>query len=470
MDALLAGRIQITMSMAFHMLFAAAGVGMPLLTLIAEGLWLWRRRPEYLTLARTWARVTGVLFAMGAVSGTALAFQMGLLWPRFMERFGAAVGPAFSLEGFAFFLEAIFLGLYLYGWNRLSPWAHWAAGLGIVLSVAASSVLVVSANAWMQNPVAVRQLLTDPQRFEPLQALFGNPRWPVMALHSTLATYAATGFAVAGLYAVAARRRTGTAGPGSAAIQAALHIALAVGGVAALALPVTGDVSARMVAEQQPAKLAAMEGLFETRSRAPLTVGGWPDVEGRRIVGGLELPSALSLMAYRDPDATVTGLDRVEPELWPNVPLTRTAFQVMVGAGLLMLASAGWYWLAAYRRRSTGRPLTADRLLMAAVAASGPLGYVALEAGWVAAEVGRQPWIVYGVMRTAEAVTPATGVSLTLATFAALYGVLLAATVAFLRRITRGARAEAVPQTGAVRETSRPARAPATAVGVGGGP
>ncbi|HEY8488234.1 MAG TPA: cytochrome ubiquinol oxidase subunit I, partial [Thermaerobacter sp.] len=228
MDALFAARLQMAISLGFHMIFASLALGMPVLMLMAEGLYLRRGDPRYLELARTWAKVTAITFAIGAVSGTALSFELGLLWPRFMELAGPATGPAFTLEGFAFFTEAIFLGLYLYGWNRLSPWAHWLTGIPVALSSAASSVMVVASNAWMQNPVAVETLLEDPQRFDPVAALFGNPAWPVMAVHSTLATYAATGFMVAAVYAWAALR-----GYRDPMRRSALRMAMALGTVAA---------------------------------------------------------------------------------------------------------------------------------------------------------------------------------------------------------------------------------------------
>lgn len=402
MDSLLAARLQMAISLGFHMVFAALAVGMPLLMLLAEGLYLRRRDPRYLELARTWSKVTAITFAIGAVSGTALSFELGLLWPRFMEVAGPATGPAFTLEGFAFFTEAIFLGLYLYGWERLSPVAHWLTGIPVAISSAASSVLVTAADAWMQNPVGAETLVANPEAFDPIAALFRNPAWPVMAVHSTLATYAATAFAVAAVYAWAALR-----GHRDEMRRSALRMAVAMATISALLMPVTGHTSAQFVAGNQPVKLAAMEAQFKTERAAPLRLGGLPDPEAQTVRYAIEVPGMLSWLAFGDTSAEVPGLDRVPRDQWPNVPVTHIAFQIMVIAGILMVLVVAWYWSASWRRR--GRVLYDRRLLWGLVAA-GPLGFIALEAGWVVTEVGRQPWIIRGVMRTSEAVTPAPGV------------------------------------------------------------
>lgn len=427
MTDLLAARLQMAFSLGFHMIFAAAGVGMPLLMLIAEGLWLRTGRKSYLGIARTWSKATAVLFAIGAVSGTALSFELGLLWPPFMEFAGSIVGPAFTLEGFAFFIEAIFIGLYLYGWNRLSPVAHWLTGIPVALSGAASSVLVVTANAWQQNPVGAELVTSNPAALDPLGALFGNPTWGIMALHSTLATYAATSFAVAGTYAWAALK-----GWREQKVHDAMRIALAVGVVAALLMPVTGDMHAKGTARRQPVKLAAMEAQFETERGAPLRIGGIPDVEARETRFAIEIPGALSWLAFGDVNAEVAGLNQVPREEWPNVPVVHYSFQLMVGAGFAMLFVAALYW--ALVRRRGARVLEDRRLLWILVAAS-PLGYVALETGWIVSEVGRQPWIIYEVMKTADAVTPAGGVPITLAAFVALYLFLTVVLIWLLRRL-----------------------------------
>jgi cytochrome d ubiquinol oxidase subunit I len=425
---LTAARAQMEVSLGFHMVFAALGIGLPLLLLIAEAQWLRTGQPHYQALAKQWAKATALTFAVGAVSGTALSFELGLLWPHFMARSGATIGSAFTLEGFAFFLEAIFLGLYLYGWDRLSPRAHWWTGVPVALSGLASGVMVVAVNAWMQYPFG-RSGGTDLQLGP--TAPFSSPAWLHMSIHSSLSCYIATGFATAGVYALGLLR--GRLDPYH---RSGLRIALAVGGICALLQPLSGDISARAVARLQPAKLAAMEAIFETHSGAPLTIGGWPDLEAREIRYGLEIPKGLSLLAHHDPNAVVSGLDQVAVEDRPNVIVTRTAFQIMVGIGFTLMAISLWYWLADRRRGQL------STLLLRVLVVAAPLGFVALEAGWVVTEVGRQPWVIYQVMRTRDAVTQVSGIAVTLAGFSVLYALLGVTLSMLLRRLAQNRRVQ----------------------------
>jgi len=273
MNDLLAARSQMGMSLAFHIIFAVVGIGMPLLMVMAERRWLTTGDQVYLELARRWAKGTAIMFAVGAVSGTVLSFELGLLWPHFMEFAGPIFGMPFSLEGFAFFVEAIFLGIYLYGWDRLSGRAHLGAGIVVALSGALSGIFVVIANAWMNTPTGFTMVDGRPTGIDPIAAIF-NPAALTQTIHMTLAAYAATGFAVAGIHAFLLLRK-----PANAFHRRALHIALLVGGPAALLQPLSGDRSAKMVAQHQPAKLAAMEAHFRTESAAPLIIGGIPDEE-----------------------------------------------------------------------------------------------------------------------------------------------------------------------------------------------
>jgi cytochrome d ubiquinol oxidase subunit I len=411
MNDLLAARSQMALSLGFHILFAVVGIGMPLLMVVAEQRWRMTRDPIDLELARRWSRGTAILFAVGAVSGTVLSFELGLLWPGFMEFAGPIIGMPFSLEGFAFFTEAIFLGIYLYGWDRLRPRAHVIAGLLVAFSGMISGVFVVIANAWMNTPAGFDLIDGKPANIDPVKAIFNAAAFQ-QTLHMTLAAYAATGFAVAGIHALLLLRD-----PLNRFHRRALGVGLLVGVPAALLQPISGDISARNVAQYQPAKLAAMEALFETRTGAPLLLGGWPDMERREVRLGLEIPFGLSVLAHHDPGAEVTGLDQVPRADWPNVPIVHLAFQVMVGLGTVMALVALWAAWAFLR----GLDLAGNRLLLRAVALCGPFGFLAIEAGWTVTEVGRQPWIVHGVLRTSQAVTPMPGLVWTFLGFTLLY-------------------------------------------------
>jgi cytochrome d ubiquinol oxidase subunit I len=435
MDGLTAARLQMEVSLGFHMIFAALGIGMPVLMLIAEGKWLRTGAPHYRELARTWAKATALTFAVGAVSGTALSFELGLLWPRFMALAGGVIGPAFALEGYAFFIEAIFLGLYLYGWDRLSPRAHWWTGVPVAVSGLMSGVLVVAANAWMQAPVSYALDANGALASSHPFAAFQSPAWLHMAVHSSLSCYIATGFAVAGVYAAGMLR-----GRGDAYHRSGLTIALVLATIAALLQPLSGDWSAREMVAYQPAKLAAAEAHFETSSHVPLLIGGLPDEDGN-VRFALRIPSGLSIMLGRSPATVVTGLDDFARDERPPVTLSHIAFQVMVGCGFALIGVSLLYWLM--RRRGKGDAKWLLRLLVLAA----PLGVVALEAGWILTEVGRQPWVIYGVMRTADAVTPRTDIPATLFGFTVLYLVLGTALVLLLRGLARSQRRAAESAT-----------------------
>jgi len=422
MSDLLAARWLFGLSLAFHIVFAAIGVAMPLFMVLAE--WRWRRGgdPVHLELARRWAKGTAILFAVGAVSGTVISFELGLLWPRFMELAGPVVGLPFALEGFAFFAEAIFLGIWLYGWNRVSPGLHLASGVVVAVSGAVSAFFVTLANAWMAVPAGFTLEAGRAVAVRPLEAMF-PPGWAHEVLHVLLSCYAATGFAVAGIHAFALLRNRG-----NTFHRAALRIALGVGGAAALLMPISGDLSARQVAATQPLKLAALEGQFHTERGAPLRVGGLPNVERAETRFALEIPYGLSLLAFHDPHAEVKGLLDFPRDTWPPVAKVHLAFQVMVGLGTLLAALAALHFFFVLRRREH------PSLLLRALAVAGPSGFVALEAGWLVTEWGRQPFTVWGVLRTADAVTPVQNLAIPLVAFSALYVFLAAVVFTLLRR------------------------------------
>jgi cytochrome bd ubiquinol oxidase subunit I len=411
MPDLLAARSQMAVSLAFHIIFAVVGIGMPVLMVIAERRWQKTGDPVHLDLAKRWSKGTAILFAVGAVSGTVLSFELGLLWPAFMELAGGIIGMPFSLEGFAFFTEAIFLGIYLYGWDRISPRAHLWAGIAVAISGAASGIFVVTANSWMNSPAGFNLVAGRPVNIDPVAAML-NPMAFQQTLHMTVAAYAATGFAVAGIHAFLL-----LFDPVNAFHRRALTAALALGAPAAVLQPISGDISARSVAARQPIKLAAMESHFETMADAPLTIGGFPNPETGQTLYAIRIPYGLSLLAFHDPHAVVRGLNDFPRRDWPNVPIVHTAFQVMVGLGTYMALVSlwiGWIWL---RRRD----VTANRWRLRAIALGAPMGFIAIEAGWTVTEVGRQPWIIQGVLRTADAVSPMPGLVVPFLLFTLLY-------------------------------------------------
>lgn len=432
MSDLLAARAQMALSLGFHIIFAIVGIGMPVLMVLAERRFLRTGDPVFLDLTKRWAKGTAILFAVGAVSGTILSFELGLLWPGFMEFAGPIIGMPFSLEGFAFFTEAIFLGVYLYGWGRISPRAHWWSGVLVAVSGAASAVFVVIANAWMNTPRGFRVENGIAVDVDPLAAMATPAAFP-QVLHMMLAAYAATGFAVAGIHAwLILRGRT------HPFHRHAVRIALYVGIPAALLQPISGDISARYVAKWQPAKLAAMEGQFHTERGAPLRIGGLPDEETMTTRWAIEIPRALSLLAFHDPDAMVQGLEEFPRDEWPPVAVTHLAFQVMVAIGSYLAVVAVWALVLMLRRR----PLEARPWLLRALAIATPLGFIATEAGWVVTEVGRQPWIIYGVARTADAVTPMPGLVVPFTIFTLMYIGLAVIVFVLLRRHVMGSPSE----------------------------
>lgn len=433
MTDLFAARSQMALSLGFHIVFASIGIAMPFLMAAAHALALRTRDPVYLELTRAWSKGVAIFFATGAVSGTVLSFELGLLWPRFMEHAGPIIGMPFSWEGAAFFIEAIAIGLFLYGWNRLRPWVHWGSGVVVGISGVLSGLFVVCANAWMNHPAGFDWVNGEARNIDPWAAMFNRAAWG-QGLHMILAAFEATGFAVAGVHAIGLLKQ-----PGSEFHRKALRIALAAGAVAALIQPLSGDRLAKHAAAWQPAKFAALEGLFRTQQPAPLLIGGVPDEASGSVAYGVEIPRLLSFLAQGDFSSEVKGLDAVPRELWPPVAIVHGAFDVMVGCGtiLALLGAAGL--LALWKRPRRLEHPWALRLLALAL----PLGFVALEAGWVVTEVGRQPWIIYGVMKTADAVTPMPGLIYPLSAFAVLYVLLAALVTRLMVRQFRHARGSA---------------------------
>ncbi len=440
MDTLTAARWQMTVSLIFHMVFAAIGIGLPLLLVLVERQYLRTGQQHYRALARKWAKAVGLLFAVGAISGTALSLELGLLWPKYMEVTGAVVGHLFGLEGFAFFVEAIFIGLYLYGWDRMSATAHWWCGVVIATSGMVSGLLILGVNSWMQIPVGFdaeafkqtgRVLVSDPM------AIFSRPLWLLMAVHSTLSCYIAVSFAVAGIYAWGWLR-----GRRDAYHASALKVSLAVGAIAAVLQPISGDIQAKYVYKTQPVKFAAMEGQFKSEAYAPLRIGGLPDEDRQTTDFAIEIPGGLSFLATGNPSAMVVGLNEIDRQFWPPVSLTHAAFQAMVGLGMFLVIAAIWYWIIVWRRRDSAP----NRWLMWVLVIGGPMGFIALEAGWVVTEVGRQPWVIQGLLLTRDSVTPAGGVQAMFYGFSVLYAILTVTVIVLLRALAGGSEQAAAPQ------------------------
>jgi len=424
-EYLLEARQMQALSLGVHVPLVCFGIAFPAMVLFAEGLWLRTGDPAYKALAKRWSKVMLILFAIGVVTGTILSFELGLLWPEFMRRWGEVFGVAFALEGVSFFVEAIFIAIYVYGWDRLSPRAHIMSGIPIVISGFTGAAFVISVNGWMNNPSGFDVEGGEVVNVRPFEALFNSNVWHEL-IHMYLAGFLVAGFLVAGVYAVAALK-----GKRGTYYRAGLVIPLAIVALAAPAQMVVGDWAARTIAEEQPTKLAALEGLDETTEGAGLTAGGIY-VDGK-VYGGIEIPNLLSLLAFHDPNAEIQGLDAVPEEDRPPVAIVRNSFQVMVGIGTFLAAVSAWFLWARWRRSS----LPGSKWFLRAVVAAGPLSVVALIAGWITTEVGRQPWIVYEFMRTEEAVTGADGIPIGYATITAVYVALAAVAFVLLRRIAR---------------------------------
>jgi cytochrome bd ubiquinol oxidase subunit I len=429
-----AARLQMALSLGWHIIIASFGVGMPGLVLFAEWRGLRTGDPNYGLLARRWARAMGVLFAVGAVSGTILSFELGLLWPGLMGTFGQTIGLPFTLEGFAFFVEAIFLGIYLYGWDRLPPRTHLLSGIPIVVAGVASAFFVVAANAWMNQPRGFDLIDGKVTGVDPWAAMF-NPATPPQTTHMIIAAFMVAGFSIASVYAVAILR-----GRRDRYHMLGFLIPFTVAAVLTPVQIVVGDWIARFIADYQPVKLAALEGLYETGRGVPLHVGGVV-VDGEMRYA-IKIPNGLSLLARQDPNAEIMGLNEVPEANRPPVNVVHLAFQAMVGIGFALLALSAWHALSWWRRRTAPR----SRWFWRAAALAGPAAAVALEAGWITTEVGRQPWIVFGVMRTADAVNPAPGLWGGLVILVAVYAALTAASLFVLRRLARDKPVPLAPQ------------------------
>jgi cytochrome d ubiquinol oxidase subunit I len=424
---LLAARNQMAFTLGFHIVLACFGVAFPLVMLTAE--WYGHRKqdPEALRLARNWSKAVAVLFAVGAVTGTVLSFEFGLLWPRFTDRFGDVFGIGFAIEGIFFFLEAIFIAIYIYGWDRLSPRAHMLSAVPIVISGIGGAFSVISVNAWMNQPQGFDlNSAGEVTHVRPFEVIF-NPATGYEFFHMWLAAYMVTGFLIASVYAVGMLK-----GRRDRYHQLGFLIPFT---IAAIATPIqifVGDTAARAVADDQPAKFAAFECVYESGDNQTEYIGGiCTDDE---VKGAIGIPGLNSLLVDFSTDTYVKGLDQVpDDEEPPALTLLHLSFDTMVGIGTGLFLLAVWFAISWWRRRD----LPSTRWFLRICAGAGVAAVVALECGWIVTEVGRQPWIVYGVMRTEDAVTPAQGIWWVFGLTMLLYIALGVTAITVLRALSR---------------------------------
>jgi cytochrome bd ubiquinol oxidase subunit I len=419
-------RSQMAFTLGFHIILASFGVGFPAMMLIANYRGLRKGDEDALLLARRWSKVVAVTFAVGAVTGTVLSFEFGLLWPEFTGRFGEVFGVLFAIEGICFFLEAIFIAIYIFGWNRLAPWPHFWAGVPVVITGLGGAFSVVAVNSWMNQPQGFSPTTGDVTKVEPLKVIF-NPAVPYEVPHMILAAYLVTGFGVASVYAVGMLK-----GRRDRYHRLGLLIPLTVACALAPIQFAVGDTAARAIANDQPIKFAAMECVQETATHVTEYIYGRCTPDG--VKGGLGIPGFDSFLVGWSTDTKVIGLDTVPADDRPPLnTMLHWAFDTMVGIGTMLIALGLWLAFSWWRKRD----IPQTKWFLRAVAVSGVATVVAMECGWIVTEVGRQPWIVYQVMRTEDAVTKADGVWVTFGLIVGLYAILGVALVITLRAMAR---------------------------------
>jgi cytochrome d ubiquinol oxidase subunit I len=425
-----AARSQMAFTLGFHIVLASLGVAFPAMMLIANYRGLRHDDADALLLARRWSKVVAVTFAVGAVTGTVLSFEFGLLWPAFTGRFGKVFGVLFAIEGIFFFLEAIFVAIYIFGWNRLKPWTHFWAGVPIVICGIGGAFSVVSVNSWMNQPQGFSPSTGTVTSVQPLKVIF-NPAVPYEVPHMLLAAYLVTGFLVASIYAVGMLR-----GRRDRYHRLGLLIPLT---VACIATPIqffVGDTAARAIAHDQPIKFAGMECVQQTSTHVTEYIYGRCTSSG--VKGGIGIPGFDSFLVGFSTSTQVTGLDTVPSDDRPPYnTMLHWAFDTMVGICTVLIALGAWLGIAWWRRRDIPK----TKWFLRAVAVSGVAAVVALECGWIVTEVGRQPWVVYNVMRTSDAVTNSSGIRITFVLVVLLYALLGTVLVITLRAMSRRWRA-----------------------------
>jgi cytochrome d ubiquinol oxidase subunit I len=419
-------RAQMATTLGFHIILACFGIAFPTIVLVAEYIGLKRSDEVAMKLARRWSQALGLLVAVGAVTGTVLSFEMGLLWPGLMRRYGAVIGFPFSIEGIFFFLEAIFTGIYLYGWRRLRGWAHFWSGIPVAVSGIFGAISVMAANSWMNQPGGFTLRGGRVVGVEPWAVFFNHAAIYEMP-HMVLAAYMVAGFLAASVYAVGFLR-----GRRDRYHRLGFAIPFAIAAVLTPFQIFVGDTAARAIAADQPVKFATMEYVAHTSREVPEYLGG-VYVNGH-VYLGLAIPDMDSILVGFSPHTQVTGWDTVAPADRPPAPtLIHLSFDAMVGLAFVLLGAGGWALLSWWRRRA----LPGQRWFWWLAAACGPAALVAMECGWVVTEVGRQPWVVYKLLTTAQAATTNRGVITSLTAVIVLYAVLGVATILILRLLAR---------------------------------
>jgi cytochrome d ubiquinol oxidase subunit I len=427
MSQLIAARAQMGTSLAFHIIFSVIGVGLPLFLCIAEGLALRYKNAAWMVLARQWTKAFSITFAIGAVSGAIVEFELSLLWPTWIRFSGAIIGLPFALEGFAFFLEGIFLGLYLYGWNRLSPRAHWLCSFPIWISGLFSAWFVVSANSWMNAPAGFIYKNGKVTGINPIGAIL-NPATPFETTHMILACYVAIAFSIAAVYAFGMLR-----GKRDEYHRKGLLMGMAVGLIAIPLQIISGDLNARSIEVLQPTKYAAMEGLMQSGRGMPLYIFGIPNPATGQTPWAIQIPHGESLLAHFDLNSYARGLDSFPAAVRPNPVPVHLSFDFMVGIGFFLLLVGLVFWFLYWRRRHSyfSERVPRQIWMLWAVVACGPLSFIAVELGWIVTEEGRQPWIIYGILLVNNAVNPAQWMNISFFVFSIIY-VLLGSTLVIL--------------------------------------
>jgi len=429
---LVAARQQMAFTLAFHIVLASFGVSFPFITLVANYRGIRKNDPDALLLAQRWSKAMAVLFAVGAITGTLLSFEMGLLWPGLMDRYGDVFGIPFAFEGLFFFTEAIFIAIYIYGWKRLRPWPHFFSGIPIAFAGVFGTLSVVAANSWMNQPTG---FTTDAEgnitSTDPWAAIFnGATKFEVP--HMLLAAYMVGSFMVASVYAVGMLK-----GRRDRYHKIGLLIPLTIGAIVVPVQMFVGDFAARSVFEDEPVKFAAIEMVPTTASNVPETLFGRYDKETNTVSGGIRIPDLGSILSGFSPDTEIQGLDTVPPDERPPVTIVHWAFDIMVFIGTAMMGLSAWFGFVWWRKRR----IPNTKWFLRAVAVSGVACIVAVWAGWTVTEVGRQPWVVHGLLRTEDAVTDVGGLWFWFSGVIVLYVGIGVTTVLVLRRMARTWRA-----------------------------